>query len=124
MIEDGQDSTSYNSMSWITTELSVLVIMVHYSISVLSKHVARIPYQEAIGTLMYLAVGSRPDIAYAVQCLSKFSQNPGEAHWEAVKRVFRYLKGSRELWLSYGGLDEEVKGYADADGNMADPFFH
>jgi hypothetical protein len=39
-------------------------------------------------------------------------------HWEAVKRVFRYLKGMRELWLGYGGVKKELEGYADTDGSM------
>jgi hypothetical protein len=51
-------------------------------------HMAKIPYQEAIGTLMYTLLGMRPDITYAVQVLSKFLKNLGEAYWDAVKRVF------------------------------------
>lgn len=81
---------------------------------------ARIPYQEAVGSLMYAAIATRPDIAFAVQVLSKFSKNPGEEHWEAVKRVFRYLKGMRELWLTFGGRGDVLEGFADADGNMAE----
>ena len=77
-----------------------------------------IPYHEAIGSLMYASLGTRPDISFAVQTLSRFAVNPGLAHWEAVKRVFRYLKGTRELWLSYGGVKKEMEGYADADGSM------
>lgn len=81
---------------------------------------SNIPYKEAVGTLMYAALGTRPDIAYAIQVLSKFSKDPGDAHWEAAKRVFRYLKGTRELWLTYGGAGEDLAGFTDADGNMAE----
>ena len=80
----------------------------------------KVPYQEAVGTLMYAMLGTRPDITYAVQVLSRFSKNPGKSHWEAVKRVFRYLKGTCGLELVYGGIGEEIKGYTDADGNMAE----
>jgi hypothetical protein len=79
-----------------------------------------IPYHEAVGSLMYASLGTRPDITYAVQTVSRFTKNPGAAHWEAVKRIFRYLKGTRELWLGYGGITKELTGYADADGNMAE----
>ena len=79
-----------------------------------------IPYQEAVGSLMYASLGTRPDITYAVQMVSWFSKNPGEAHWEAVKRIFCYLKGTKEFWLTYGGPQKELKGYADADGSMAE----
>ena len=79
-----------------------------------------VPYHEAVGSLMYAALGTRPDIAYAVQTVSRFSINPGQAHWEAVKRIFRYLKGTSELWLTFGGKEKELTGYADADGSMAE----
>ena len=79
-----------------------------------------IPYQQAIGSLMYASLGTRPDITFAVQTVSRFSLKPGTAHWEAVKRIFRYLKGTRDLWLSYGNKVRELEGYADADGSMAE----
>jgi hypothetical protein len=79
-----------------------------------------VPYLEAIGSLMWACLGTRPDIAFAVTTLSRFSKNPGEAHWAAVKRVFRYLKGTKELWLTYGGEQRELVGFADADGSMAE----
>ena len=69
---------------------------------------------------MYASLGTRPDITYAVQTISRFSKNPGIAHWEAVKKIFRYLKDTKHLWLSYGGQKKELVGYADADGNMAE----
>jgi hypothetical protein len=52
--------------------------------------------------------------------LSRFTTKPGLAHWEAIKRVFHYLKGTKDLWLLYGGKRENLIGYADADGNMAE----
>ena len=61
-----------------------------------------IPYQEAVGSLMYAVVATRPDIAYAVSYLARFMSNPGRAHWEAVKRVIRYLKGTKDAKLILG----------------------
>jgi hypothetical protein len=77
---------------------------------------------------MYVALGTRLDIMFAVTFLSQFMQNPGRAHWEEVKRVFRYLKGTMDLKLTIGGgghwswaedgLKERVglEGFTDADG--------
>ena len=49
-------------------------------------------YQSAIGSLMYLAVSTRPDISFAVSSLARFSSNPTKEHWTALKRLLRYLK--------------------------------
>src|SRR5271168_4197366 len=79
-----------------------------------------VPYHEAVGSLMYATLGTRPDICFAVQTVSRFNSKPGLAHWEAVKRIFRYLKGTKDLWLGYGGVTKELVGYADAGGSMAE----
>jgi len=76
------------------------------------------PYREAVGSLMYAAVATRPDISHAVSALSRFLDNPGSTHWEAVKRVFRYLAGTRNHTLTYGGERHDLIGYTDADGAM------
>jgi len=78
-----------------------------------------IPYHEAVRSLMYAALGTHPDIAFAVQTVSCFSMKPGPTHWKAVKQIFRYLKGTKELWLTYGMSKMDLTGYADADGSMA-----
>jgi len=79
-----------------------------------------VPYHEAVGLLMYAALGTCPDVAFAVQTVSRFSTKPGSTHWEAVKRIFRYLKGMTDLWLTYGISKMDLTGYADADGSMAE----
>lgn len=76
----------------------------------------QIPFREAVGSLMYAAMGTRPDIAFAVSTVAQYSENPGWAHWEAVKRIFRYLLGTQKLELVYGGEKRGVEGYVDADG--------
>jgi hypothetical protein len=61
-----------------------------------------VPYQRGVGSLMYAATSTRPDIAFAVATLSQFMRNPGHTHWEAVKHVIRYLKGTAHLGLTLG----------------------
>ncbi|KDR64976.1 hypothetical protein GALMADRAFT_82453 [Galerina marginata CBS 339.88] len=63
----------------------------------------KIPYQEAVGSLMHIAVNTRPDIAFAVQQVAQFMSNPGQPHWKAVKRIIAYLKTTRDLTLTLGG---------------------
>jgi len=66
-----------------------------------SKPVDQKLYESIIGSLLYLAVATRPDIAYAVEVLSKFNFCPTVTHLIAAKRVLRYLKGSSDVGLSY-----------------------
>jgi hypothetical protein len=72
-------------------------------------------YASAIGSLMYLMLGTRPDIAYSVSCLSRFMANPTDAHATALKRVFRYLNSTRDLELVYRGNLYPIQGNTDAD---------
>lgn len=59
------------------------------------------PYSSLIGSLMYVAVFTRPDIAHAVSKLSQYSISFGKEHWVAAKRVLRFLKGSKAMKLEY-----------------------
>ena len=63
---------------------------------------SRFPYMSAVGSLLFLALLTRPDIAFAVGVLARFNSNPGMAHWKAVKHLFRYLKATIDLELEYG----------------------
>ena len=74
-----------------------------------------VPYQSAIGSLMYAMLGTRPDIAYAVGALSQYSSKPGKEHWRAVKWIMRYLRGSTDYRLQYRRGGGVIEGYSDAD---------
>ena len=80
-------------------------------------------YASLTGSLMYAVIGTRPDITYAVNKLCSFTSNPDLEHWTAAKRILRYLKGTKDLGITYMKSDpnEEFHGYADASlGNNYD----
>jgi hypothetical protein len=74
------------------------------------------PYREAIGSLMYASIATHPNITFAILTLSQFLENLGEAHWDAVKHIFHYLAGMKDLQLTYGGEWHNLIRYMDADG--------
>lgn len=67
-----------------------------------------------LGCLMYAMTSTRPDIAYAVGQLSKYTSNPSMLHWQAVRRLLKYLKKTMDYALSYNGYPSVVEGYSDA----------
>jgi hypothetical protein len=75
----------------------------------------RIPYASAVGSLMYAMVCTRPDIAHAVGVVSRFLSDPGREHWNAVKWIMRYLRGTSKLCLSFGSGKPMLVGYTDSD---------
>ena len=82
-----------------------------------SEYFDKETYQSAVGSLLYLSTRTRPDITFAVNNIARFSSNPTTQHWTAVKRIFRYLKGTIHLGLLYerNGLKKLIIGYSDAD---------
>lgn len=79
------------------------------------------PYLSVIGALMYLANGTRPDIAFAVNLLARFSSAPTKRHWNDIKHILRYLRGTEDLGLFFKkNGDMTIIGYADA-GYLSDP---
>jgi len=79
------------------------------------EKMAHVPYANVVGSLMYAMMCTRLDICYAVGLVSRFQCNPRLAHWKAVKRILRYLKGTMDYVLCYQGLDLRLVGYSDAD---------
>lgn len=85
------------------------------------KAMLRIPYRSAIGSLMYLATCTRPDISAAVSSRSRFNANPGLAHWEGIQHILRYLQGTHSEGLRYvKGASTDLKGYCDS-GHLTCP---
>ncbi|GJW82873.1 putative RNA-directed DNA polymerase [Tanacetum coccineum] len=75
----------------------------------------RVPYASAVGSLMYAMVCTRPDLAHAVGVVSRFLSNPGKKHWEAVKWIFRYLRGTSKLGITFGNGKPMLVGFTDSD---------
>lgn len=81
---------------------------------------AKTRYQSAVGALLHAARATRPDISFAVTALSQFCKGPTDEHWQAVKRVFRYLRGTVDRGLTYKGQGSPkespvLHGYCDSD---------
>ncbi|KAG6613804.1 Retrovirus-related Pol polyprotein from transposon TNT 1-94 [Phytophthora cinnamomi] len=76
-----------------------------------------VPYRSAVGALMYLMVATRPDLAAAVGVLSQFAADPCPTHWQALKRVLRYLQATTTHGIEFSKGDGcgVVCGYSDAD---------
>ncbi|XP_055309227.1 uncharacterized protein LOC129573075, partial [Sitodiplosis mosellana] len=74
-------------------------------------------YQKLIGSLLYLAINTRPDISAAVCILSQKVSAPSKEDWNELKRVLRYLKGTKDykLYLADDKEKQELFGYADAN---------
>jgi hypothetical protein len=72
-------------------------------------------YSQIIGSLMYLASATRPDISFAVSKLSWFTSNTGDDHWRAFERVMHYLVGTMDYEIHYSGYPAVLEGYSDAN---------
>ncbi|CAA7045319.1 unnamed protein product [Microthlaspi erraticum] len=74
------------------------------------------PYSSVVGSIMYAMIGTRPDIAYAIGLVSMFMSKPGMMHWEAVKWLLRYIKGSSDLEVVFTkNKNFNIQGYCDSD---------
>ena len=76
---------------------------------------SKVPYSSTIGSLMYVMVYTRLDIAHVVRVVRRYMKNPGKEHWEVVKWIFRYLRGTANHGLCFGGSKIVLQGYVDSD---------
>ena len=79
-------------------------------------------YQQRIGTALFAAITTRPDIAFTVSKLSQFSINPSDEHHQVAMRVLEYLYATKTLAIQYEGKQEEgIQGFLCAsDASFAD----
>ena len=81
-------------------------------------YMAKVPYANAVGSLMYAMVCTRPDISQAVGVVSRFMHDPGKGHWQAVKWILRYIQNTVDVGLVFEqdkSLGQCVVGYCDSD---------
>ena len=77
--------------------------------------VGQAEYAQIIGSLMHLMNFSRPDIAYAVCRLSRYTHNPNNDHWSTIARLMKYLRGTMNYGILYSGFPAVLEGYNDAN---------
>ena len=85
-----------------------------YNASLRKKPFNSTKYRQAIGSLLYLAISTRPDILFSVTKASRKATNPNLEDWENVKRIMKYLKGNPNYGIKYTNEDD-LKIYVDAD---------
>ena len=82
------------------------------------EYMSKVPYSNAVGSLMYAMVCTRPDISHAVGTVSKYMHNPGKEHWQVVKWIIRYIQKTLDVGLIFEKDDmvgQHVVGYCGSD---------
>jgi hypothetical protein len=74
-----------------------------------------VPYRSATGALLYLSLATRPDITHAVREVCKFAHNPGWVHWQAVKGIFQYLRGTQDKTIRFSKTGCPLYAFADSN---------
>ena len=77
--------------------------------------ISQLEYTQVIGSLMYIMNCTRPDLAYSISRLSRYSSNPSKDHWNALVRVLKYLKHTINYGLHYTKYPPVLEGYSDAN---------
>ncbi|GAA0173483.1 hypothetical protein LIER_27089 [Lithospermum erythrorhizon] len=80
-----------------------------------SESVSQIEYAKIIGSEMFLMNCTRPDIAYAVSRLSRYTHNPNSSHWTVLHHLLKYLKGTFDVCLHFRKFHVVLEGYCDAN---------
>jgi hypothetical protein len=79
------------------------------------KEMETVPYAQAVSSLMYAMTSTRPNIFHAIGLVNKYQSNPRKTYWQAIKQIFKYLQGTKNMGLYFGLCDLEIARYANAD---------
>ena len=82
------------------------------------EYISKVPYSNAVGSLMYVMVCTRPEISHAIGTVSRYMHNPGKEHWQVVKWILRYIQKTLDVGLIFKKDDmvgQHVVGYCDLD---------
>ncbi|XP_070019638.1 secreted RxLR effector protein 161-like [Nicotiana sylvestris] len=81
------------------------------------EQMSSVPYSSVVGSIMYDMVCTRPDISHAISVMSRYMACPSKEHWQAMKWILRYLKGTADVGLTFykDKLSESLVGYVDSD---------
>ena len=74
---------------------------------------SRVPYANVVGCLMYAMVCTRPNISHAIGVVSKYMANTGKEHWNAVKWVLQYLRGTSDYCITFNRTSDSICGFVD-----------
>ena len=76
---------------------------------------SKVPYASFVRSWMYAMVCTRPDITHAVAVVSRYMSHPRIEHWNAIKWILRYLRGTSSKCLYFGGSTTDLQRYADSN---------
>jgi hypothetical protein len=71
-------------------------------------------YQSIVGSLIYTILSTRPDIAFSVSIISRYTSNPDDSYLKVVKDIYRYLRSTTNYELCFEGTLESLTGYTNA----------
>ena len=79
------------------------------------EYMSKVPYSQIVGSLMYAMMCTIPDSAHGMGVVRRYMNNPGKENWKAVKWILKYLRGTTSHALCFGGTNNVLQGYVDAN---------
>ncbi|KAK6144709.1 hypothetical protein DH2020_021529 [Rehmannia glutinosa] len=110
-IEKLLDKFNYSSVNPVSTPYDPTFKLRKNKGASVSQH----KYSQIIGSLLHLMNHTRLDIAYTVGRLARYTHSPNTSHWDALERLFKYLKGTIDYAINFSGFPDVLEGYSDAN---------